>query len=84
MGLGFEFGNLLIQKGTGVFHIVDIVGIAQPAFAAQFLGGAAARGFEGFRFFMGLCQGHVIEEVMLERLPIFRLTQEDSGHMPGC
>ena len=39
-----------MEESTSCFDVVDIVGIAQPAFAAQFFGRFDTIGFEGFGF----------------------------------
>jgi hypothetical protein len=51
---------LLIDKCTGFFNVVDIIGIAQPALATEFFCRATTGRLKRLGFFMGLhrCHGH--------------------------
>lgn len=48
----------MVDESTGFFDVVNVIGIAQTAFAAQFLCGTTAGGFKSFRFFVGLNRSH--------------------------
>jgi hypothetical protein len=37
VALFLQLGKLLVQKGTGLLHVVDVVGVAQAALTAELL-----------------------------------------------
>jgi hypothetical protein len=58
MGFCFKFGDLLMEKGTGIFDVVNIVGVTKTTFATEILCRAATVGVEGFSFLVGNNRGH--------------------------
>jgi len=58
VGLGFQFGNLLVEKRAGLFDVVDVVGIAQAALAAELFSRARLAGLEALSLMMGRRRVH--------------------------